>query len=219
MDAETELSPEEALRLGFVNEILKPISNNYYKFKNSKFNSIMDEKTKQEFEAKLKNQESILNKVLKVFGFNSTGDKLAMDLTTSDGKTLTVTRESGEPAVGDEATPDGSFVMPDGKTIVVESGKITEIKPADDMEAIKTENENLKSELAALKEKAATMENSIAEQTKAVNDAKALYNELKEIQSKYVPKQRSEAFNAPKNDAEARLKEKIEARKNKTSKK
>ena len=37
MDAETELSPEEALRLGFVNEILKPISNNYYKFKNSKF--------------------------------------------------------------------------------------------------------------------------------------------------------------------------------------
>ena len=51
-----------------------------------------------------------------------------MDLSTSDGKTLTVERESGEPQVGDAASPDGEFIMPDGKTIVVENGVITDIK-------------------------------------------------------------------------------------------
>lgn len=56
----------------------------------------------------------------------------AMELNTADGQTLTVEREEGDPQVGDKASPDGTFEMPDGKTIVVEDGVITDIKTADD---------------------------------------------------------------------------------------
>ena len=55
----------------------------------------------------------------------------AMELNTADGQTLTVEREEGDPQVGDKASPDGTFEMPDGKTIVVEDGVITDIKTAD----------------------------------------------------------------------------------------
>ena len=50
-----------------------------------------------------------------------------MDLSTTDGTTLTIEREEGDPQVGDKASPDGMHNMPDGKTIVVKDGVITEI--------------------------------------------------------------------------------------------
>lgn len=56
----------------------------------------------------------------------------AMELNTADGQTLTVEREEGDPQVGDKASPDGTFEMPDGKTIIVQDGVITEIQPAED---------------------------------------------------------------------------------------
>ena len=60
-----------------------------------------------------------------------------MELNTADGQTLTVEREEGDPQVGDKASPDGTFEMPDGKTIVVENGVITDIQTADN-----TDNDN-----------------------------------------------------------------------------
>ena len=65
----------------------------------------------------------------------------AMELNTADGQTLTVEREEGDPQVGDKASPDGTFEMPDGKTIVVEDGVITDIQTADDEETDNTDNE------------------------------------------------------------------------------
>lgn len=62
----------------------------------------------------------------------------AMELNTSDGQVLTVEREEGDPQVGDKASPDGTFEMPDGKTIVVEDGVITDIQTADNTD---TDNE------------------------------------------------------------------------------
>ena len=54
-----------------------------------------------------------------------------MSLETADGKTLELEKESGEPIVGDKVTSeDGEYLMPDGSTIVVEGGTITEIRPA-----------------------------------------------------------------------------------------
>ena len=67
----------------------------------------------------------------------------SMDLTDVNGTTFTVTREEGEPEVGDAASPDGSYTMPDGKTIVVTDGVITEIvEPAPD------ESEEMRKQLA-----------------------------------------------------------------------
>ena len=64
----------------------------------------------------------------------------AMELNTADGQTLTVEREEGDPQVGDKASPDGTFEMPDGKTIVVEDGVITDIQTADNTDN-NTDNE------------------------------------------------------------------------------
>ena len=48
------------------------------------------------------------------------------------GRTLDDKPEGEDPAVGDSASPDGEHKMPDGKTIVVEDGVITEIRDAED---------------------------------------------------------------------------------------
>ena len=89
----------------------------------------------------------------------------AMELNTADGQTLTVEREEGDPQVGDKASPDGTFEMPDGKTIVVENGVITDIQTADNTDtdnevgeggsASSTDNDtvaNLQKQVAALKQ-------------------------------------------------------------------
>ena len=96
----------------------------------------------------------------------------AMALTTADGSTLNISREEGEPQIGDEASPDGSHTMPDGSVIVVTDGKISAINSAsaeesditpEDAEEIVAiveeviqENEDLKKENEELKEQVAS---------------------------------------------------------------
>ena len=68
--------------------------------------------------------------------------------------------------MGDSATPDGEHVMPDGKTIVVKDGIITEIKDEEDasadedVEALKARIEELETENASLKTNARTVEDN-----------------------------------------------------------
>lgn len=76
-------------------------------------------------------EENKFKKVLKALGFSFKGDILCLELTAADGSTLTVEREEGVPEVGDAASPDGVFTMPDGSTITVAEGVITEIAEAD----------------------------------------------------------------------------------------
>lgn len=107
MDDGKPMSAERAKELGFISEIILPIS---AQNKNPKINNKMTLK------------ERIFMALAKVFG---------MSLETADGKTLELEKESGEPIVGDKVTSeDGEYLMPDGSTIVVEGGTITEIRPA-----------------------------------------------------------------------------------------
>ena len=101
-------------------------------------------------EKKTEVQASLLDKILAKLGVKTLeeaeqavaepqakAEPKAMELNTSDGQVLTVEREEGDPQVGDKASPDGTFEMPDGKTIVVEDGVITDIQTADN-----TDNDN-----------------------------------------------------------------------------
>lgn len=64
-------------------------------------------------------------------GITGDVDALCMELETADGGTLRLRKESGDVAVGDDVdSPDGEYLMPDGRTIVVEGGKVTEVRPA-----------------------------------------------------------------------------------------
>lgn len=153
MDKDIFISTSEALRLGLISSTVAPISasaskRNIEQFINSK------QQNPKAMEKKTEVKASLLDKILAKLGVKSLEEAeqavaepqakvepKAMELNTADGQTLTVEREEGDPQVGDKASPDGTFEMPDGKTIVVEDGVITDIQTADDEGTENTDNE------------------------------------------------------------------------------
>lgn len=166
MDKDIFINTSEALRLGLISSTVAPISasaskRNIEQFINSK------QQNPKAMEKKTEVKASLLDKILAKLGVNTleeaeqaVAEPKAMELNTADGQTLTVEREEGDPQVGDKASPDGTFEMPDGKTIVVEDGVITDIQTADNEggeggSASSTDNETvakLKQQVAALKQ-------------------------------------------------------------------
>lgn len=158
MNEDKYISAEKAKELGLIGEIIAPISAK----KKTEFNNKKQNQMRKEKEKKIEVKATLLDKALAKLGLKNI-EELAkgMDLSTSDGQTLTIEREEGEPQVGDVASPDGEFVMPDGKTIVVVDGVITEIR--EDAKASKedeelTRIEELEKEIAELKEKLEELE-------------------------------------------------------------
>lgn len=173
MQAEVCISPEQALALGFANaqdSINQPIA------LINKSNNQPKQKMKKPFAQRVKDAIVAL-----------AGAILNMELTTADGNTLTVEREDGDPQVGDVATPDGSHVMPDGSTIVVTEGVISEITP------VSTEP-TTEEQLAQANARIAELEASeiSAEDRTALNAVKALggVQALKQLCSTYKPQAR-----------------------------
>ena len=118
MDEDKPMNVQKAIELGFIAEEIMPIS------ATNKHPKVVD---------KMSIKEKIFMALAKVFG---------MTLETADGKTLELEKESGEPIVGDKVTSeDGEYLMPDGSTIVVEGGTITEIRPAEEVVEEETEAE------------------------------------------------------------------------------
>lgn len=174
MDKDIFISTSDALRLGLISSTVVPISasaseRNIEQFINSK------QQNPKAMEKKTEVKASLLDKILAKLGVKSLEEAeqavaepqakvvpKAMELNTADGLTLTVEREEGDPQVGDKASPDGTFEMPDGKTIVVEDGVITDIQTADNEEpdneggsASSTDNDTvakLQQQVAALKQ-------------------------------------------------------------------
>lgn len=181
MDKDIFISTSEALRLGLISSTVAPISasaskRNIENFINSK------QQNPKAMEKKTEVKASLLDKILAKLGVKTLEEAeqavaepqakeepKAMELNTADGQTLTVEREEGDPQVGDKASPDGTFEMPDGKTIVVEDGVITDIQTAGDEEpdndggsASSTDNDTV----AKLKQQVAALEQQL-------NDTKA----------------------------------------------
>lgn len=200
MNEDKYIDTDKAIEMGLINDILPPLSASKDNFIiNQKHNKMEDKKETVEV------KQGFVDKLLKFFGKKSINEiTFGMDLSTADGQTLTIDREEGEPQVGDSASPDGEWLMPDGKTIVVEDGKITEIRPAssdekddktdnvqDDKEAeitaLKAENEDLKAQLEKAKANAKT-----ADDLRILNAVKMAGGEkaLAKISSTYTPEQR-----------------------------
>ena len=119
MKKETMLSADDMLRLGFATKILEPIKAvAYYENKNK---IIMDQNEVKTFGEKI---EALAKDVKALFSRLPSKDQTIKD---KDGKEFKLDKEAGSPAVGDKATPDGTFLMADGKTIVIEGGVVKEI--------------------------------------------------------------------------------------------
>lgn len=149
MSKEIILDKEGAIEWGFIKDEI---------FSNNLNNNMANQLTKEDMEGVF---DKFLNRIQNLFK----GAVKNLALQTADGTTLdfgeAVTQES-EIVVGltgvtvDGSPATGDYVMPDGRTLKIEGGTITEIIEATDegnneeMEALKTENAELKQKVADL---------------------------------------------------------------------
>lgn len=229
MDEDKYVGTSKAIELGLIGEVIAPMSaKKVGAMKSSKTNK--NNQMGKEKEIKVK--ASLMDRALAKLGLKNI-EELAkgMDLSTSDGQTLTVEREEGEPQVGDNASPDGEFVMPDGKTIVVKDGVITDIKTDSNGskggENGEDEVEELKKQIAELEEKVEELESEL-ESSKAqakTKDELRILNAVKiaggekalaKISSNYKPagRKQSGANATEKAESISPMRAEIEARRN-----
>lgn len=193
MNKDTFITTERAIELGFISKTLQP--NTAKKVTNINFNPIKKMKT-------TKVETSILNRLFAKVGCRSLKDfrMLALEITTADGTVLTVEREEGDPQVGDTAYPDGTYVLDDGSTVVVEDSLITSITPAGE-EVTEKETaqvdleedeliekcDELEAEVEKLQEEVDTLtqeNDQLKEEAKAKKDARVLSDNEKLIIAK-----------------------------------
>lgn len=185
MDKDIFISTSEALRLGLISSTVAPISasaskRNIEQFINSK------QQNPKAMEKKTEVKASLLDKILAKLGVKTLEEAeqavaepqakvepKAMELNTADGQTLTVEREEGDPQVGDKASPDGTFEMPDGKTIVVEDGVITDIQTADNTDNEGGEGGEGGSASSTDNDTVAKLQQQVAALKQQLNDTKA----------------------------------------------
>lgn len=170
MDDSKWMSVDTAMQLGFVSKVIAPLS--------AKAEGVI---ISQKNECKM----SLLERLKALVSSEEANAEVeaaapvAMELSTATGGTLSVEREEGEPQVGDKANPDGTHKMPDGKTIVVEDGVITEIEIDEEeevneeereIERLRNENEDLRKQLEEANAKSAELEAN----AKSVDDLRVL---------------------------------------------
>lgn len=234
MDEDKYIGVDRAMELGLIGEIIAPASakKQGLVFNNKKENKMAEKNEKVEVKA------SLLDRALAKLGLKNI-EELAkgLDLSTSDGQTLTVEREDGEPQIGDKASPDGTFEMPDGKTIVVKDGVITDIQTSSnggdkggEGSELEKRVAELENEVKELQEKLESSENArkqaesmakTKEDLRILNAVKIAGGEkvLANISSSYKPEPRKpEGTNASKKaegqEDESPMRKEINARKN-----
>lgn len=122
---------EQAKELGFIHEILEPASASVKPkaWKRSQTNSSTDMSNTNKIASAFKAFAEALGISVKMEDEQA---PVGYVLTAQDGTEINIDNPEGEdPAVGDTASPDGEFLMPDGTTIVVADGVITEIRDAE----------------------------------------------------------------------------------------
>lgn len=200
MNEDKFIDVDRAIELGLIGSKLPPLSASA----KPKFNNQHTQHMKKDTTPV---SNGFIAKLCKFFGKQNLSEiTFGMSLNTADGSTLEVEREEGEPQVGDAASPDGEHLMPDGSTIVVKEGVITEIKPAEsaeggdgnegegapeelqkEIEELQQEVEELQQELEEAKSKAKTTEDlRILNAVKMAGGEKALAT----IASNYRPEGR-----------------------------
>lgn len=202
MIEDKDINVEEAMRLGFVHSVVEPMSASTAR-REWKANHQKDM-------ANTKDKAGVLSALANFLGIKvnieENVEPVNYVLMTADGKELTINKPEGEDvAVGDEASPDGEFVLEDGRTVVVADGKVTEIrepepeeKPEEEpmeeseeekeIDKCKKENEELKARIAELEAQVKNEdEQTILDMVQKAGGAGWLEEVAK---SNYVPSQR-----------------------------
>ena len=193
MKEDTKLSAEDMMSLGFATKIIEPVK--AYAIYKPKINFTMDSKDVKTFGEKL---DTIIAKIA-AFSRLTTIDQTLKD---KDGKEFKLEKETGAPTIGDKASPDGTYVMADGKTIVITDGAVSEIK---EPVAAKTELELANEKIAVLQSKLDAAEKEkpdlvAVEASFKDKEAKAiaLVIELQGLKNSWTPEGRTKFSSADK---------------------
>lgn len=190
METDNWFSPEKAIELGFISSVVPAISAKVEK-------TIINQKTVKM--GKEKNERPTVATAFRTLGvalgvIKDEPEAVGMVITTPTGEELTIEREEGEIQVGDSASPDGEFVLEDGRTVIVQDGVITEIKEPesqeDDIEALKSQIAELEKENEELKGKAKSEDEIQVLAT--VQKAGGIDKLTRAASSKYVPAGRTQ---------------------------
>ena len=173
MNEDKFVNMERAKELGFIHEIIEPASASAKGWKRPIAHTSSDNMDNK------KTLASAFKAIAEALGLSAEvvtePAPVGYVLTAQDGTEITIDKEEGEdPAVGDAASPDGEFLMPDGTTIVIAEGVITEIRdaevdPDEDTTEETTEEETpeedetvatLNAEIASLQARIAELEGS-----------------------------------------------------------
>lgn len=132
MDEDKFIGMEQAKELGFVHEILEPASAVARGWRRPQ----MTHRSEQDM-SKNNTLASAFQAIAEALGLKMKMEAeeapVGYTLATQDGTEINIDKPEGEdPAVGDAATPDGEHLMPDGTTIVIADGVITEIRDAEE---------------------------------------------------------------------------------------
>lgn len=174
MNEDKYIDTEKAMAIGLIGEVLAPVS------AKKEENNITNKKEEMN-EKKVEVKQSLLDKILAKVGLARIEDVvLDMELSTADGETITIEKEEGEPQIGDVASPDGEHAMPDGTTIVIAEGVISEIRPAEEQteEEETNEVEDLKKALADKDAEIANLKAQLETKAKTTEDL-AILNAVK----------------------------------------
>lgn len=179
MKEDRPVSMEKAKELGFIHEILEPVSAT---------------NTSSTDMSNMKKIASAFKAFAEAVGLSvrMEADEVPVGyvLTAQDGTEINIDKPEGEdPAVGDSATPDGEHLMPDGTVIVITDGLIAEIRDAEPEEAPEADpednggeapvvdvnaiNEAHAAEIAAKDEEIKKLEDRVAELEKKLADLEA----------------------------------------------
>lgn len=193
MSKETKLSADDMVTLGFATKVIEPVKAyaifKHLKTKNQMANESEKIKIMERFDALM------LGDFAKAFS-RLPAESKNMELTDTTGNKLTVEKETGEPAVGDVASPDGTYVMDNGDTIVVTNGVIESITPAE-VEVTTNDTEKdakiaeLTAELDALKTKNAATETALVDLKAAETEMISLVTELRGLKNSWKPAART----------------------------
>ncbi len=182
MNEDTKLSAEDMLTLGFATKILEPVMAYCYVLpKNKK----MEDK---KFFDKL--NQALDRTVDKLKNLSRLAPEQQI-LADADGNEIVLDKSEGEIAVGDKASPDGTFMI-DGKTVVIAAGVVESITAEKtELDLAQERITELEAEVESLKNEAQAVENSREELQRATAEAKALHDELSALRNSWVPAARA----------------------------
>ena len=150
MNEDKFIGMEQAKELGFIQTIIEPASAAAQGWRRAK-----GFKTSETNMSKNNTLASAFQAIAEALGLKMSmvaeEAPVAYVLTSQDGTEINIDKPEGEdPAVGDAATPDGEHLMPDGTTIVIADGVITEIRDAETEEEAPEESAEADEHAAAI---------------------------------------------------------------------